>query len=149
IPADKLKAYKMLMEQNPPTADAFYAAAEIAKELDRPRDREAAWKRLSTDFADHPLTQKMALDLSSAAFKQKSWKTAVTYATQAAKSDDNAVRSEAWLMVGESELKQKRYGEAAKAFETVGTVPEVETGIRFRALAGLGLAREEQQSWKA
>src|SRR5204862_189581 len=81
--------------------------------LDRPRDREVAWKRLSTDFADHPLTRRMALDLASAAFKQKSWKTAASYATLAVKSDDDAVKSEAWLMVGESELKQKRLAGAA------------------------------------
>ena len=137
------------MEQSPPAAEALYSAAEVAGRLDRPRDREAAWKRLSTDFPDHPLTLKLALDFGSAAFKQKSWKSAATYATQATKSDDGAVRSEAWLLLGESELKQKRYAEAAKAFETVGTVSEVETGVRFRALAGLGLAREEQQSWKA
>src|SRR5437773_1310910 len=147
--ADQLKAYKALMEQSPPAAEALYSAAEVAGRLDRPRDREAAWKRLSTDFPDHPLTLKLALDFGSAAFKQKSWKSAATYATQATKSDDGAVRSEAWLLLGESELKQKRYAEAAKAFETVGTVSEVETGVRFRALASLGLAREEQQSWKA
>ena len=52
-------------------------------------------------------------------------------------------------MVGESELKQKRFADAAKAFEAVGAVGEVESSVRFRALAGLGLAREEQQSWKA
>jgi len=146
---DQLEAYKAFMEQNPATPDGLYSAAQIAGGLDRPRDREAAWKRLSTDFADHPLTLKLALELGSAAFKQKSWKSAATYATQATKSDDDAVRSEAWLLLGESELKQKRYVEAAKAFETVGTVSGVETGVRFRALAGLGLAREEQQSWKA
>ena len=144
-----VQAYKALMEQSPPTADALYNAAQVATKLDRPRDREAAWKRLSTDFADHPLTRKMALDLASAAFKQKSWKSAATYATYAVKSDDDAVRSEAWLLVGESELKQKRWGEAAKAFEAVGAVPDVDNGLRFRALAGLGLAREEQKSWKA
>ena len=146
---EQLEAYKAFMEQTPATADSLYNAARIAKELNRPRDREAAWKRLSTDFADHPLTLKVALDLGSAAFEQKSWKSAATYAAQAAKSDDDAVRSEAWLLLGESELKQKRYAEAAKAFEAVGTVSDVESGIRFRALAGLGLAREEQQSWKA
>ena len=147
--AEQLEAYKALMDQSPPTADALYAAAEIAERLERPRDREAAWKRLSTDFVEDPLTRKMALKLASTSFKQKNWKSAVTYATLATKSDDNAVRSEAWLTVGESELKQKRYAEAAKAFESVGAVPEIESSVRFRALAGLGLAREEQQSWKA
>ena len=147
--AEQLEAYKALMDQSPPTADALYAAADIAERLERPRDREAAWKRLSTDFVEDPLTRKMALKLASTSFKQKNWKSAVTYATLATKSDDNAVRSEAWLTVGESELKQKRYAEAAKAFESVGAVPEIESSVRFRALAGLGLAREEQQSWKA
>ena len=144
-----VEAYKALMEQNPPTAEALYNAGQIATRLDRVRDRDAAWKRLSTDFADHALTRKMALDLASAAFKQKAWKSAVTYATHAVKSDDDAVRSEAWLLVGESELKQKRYAEAAKAFESVGAVSDADSSVRFRALAGLGLAREEQQSWKA
>ena len=141
--------YKMLMEQTPPTADALHSAVQIAMRLALPRDQEAAWKRLSAEFPEHPLTRRMALDLASAAFKQKSWKSAVTYATQAAHSDDDAVKSEAWLLVGESELKQKRFGPAAKAFETVGTVSEVEGSVKFRALAGLGLAREEQQEWKA
>ncbi len=108
-----LDAYKTLMEQTPPTADALYNAAQIAMRLARPRDQEAAWKRLSAEFPEHPLTRRMALDLASAAFKQKSWKSAVTYATQAAHSDDDAVKSEAWLLVGESELKQKRFGPAA------------------------------------
>src|SRR5260370_24737182 len=143
-----LDAYKALMEQAPPTADALYNAVEIAMRLDRPRGQEAAWKRLSAEFPEHPLTRRTALDLASAAFKQKSWKSAVTYATQAAHSDDDAVKSEAWLLVGESELKQKRFGPAAKAFETVGTVSEVEGSVRFRALAGLGLPPPDQQEWK-
>jgi len=146
---DLLEAYKALMEQSPATADALYNATQIAVKLNRPRDQEAAWKRLSTEFPDSPLTQKMALDLSTAAFKQKNWKSAVAYATVATKSDEDGVRSEAWLLVGESELKQKRFAAAAKAFEAVGAVPEVEGGVRYRALAGLGLAREEQQEWKA
>ncbi|HET8644226.1 MAG TPA: hypothetical protein VFO85_01980, partial [Vicinamibacteria bacterium] len=43
----------------------------------------------------------------------------------------------------------KRFPQAAKAFEAVGAVNDVEAGTRFRALAGLGLAREEQKEWKA
>jgi TolA-binding protein len=144
-----LDAYKALMEQEPPTADALYHAAQIAMRLGRSRDADAAWKHLHAEFAEHPLTRRMALDLASGAFKGKQWKSVVTYATQAAQSDDDAVKSEAWLLVGESELKQKRLAAAVKAFEAVGAVGEVEAGVRFRALAGLGLAREEQQEWKA
>src|SRR5436309_5505504 len=147
--AQLLEAYKGLMEQNPPTADAYYNAAQIATRLGRPSDLEAAWNRLTTDFPDDALTRRMALERASAAFKRKSWKSAVAYATQAAKSDDDVVRSEAWLVVGESELKQKRQKPAIKAFEAVDAVAEVEAGARFRALAGRGLAHEELQAWDA
>jgi TolA-binding protein len=144
-----LDAFKTLMEQNPPSADALYNAVQIAKKLGRAKDQDAAWKRLSTDFPDHPLTRRMALELGSDEFKKKSWKSAAAYARQAAQSEDDSVRAEAWLLAGESELKQKSYGPAAKAFEAVGAVGDVEAGVRFRALAGLGLAREELKEWKA
>src|SRR5256885_13289060 len=124
-------------------------AAQIATRLGRPSDLEAAWNRLTTAFPDDALTRRMALERASAAFKRKSWKSAVAYATQAAKSDDDVVRSEAWLVVGESELKQKRQKPAIKAFEAVDAVAEVEAGVRFRALAGRGLAHEELQAWDA
>src|SRR3989442_8859962 len=135
------------MEQNPPTADAYYNAAQIAARLGRPSDLEAAWNRLTTDFPDDALTRRMALERASAAFKRKSWKSAVAYATQAAKSDDDVVRSEAWLVVGESELKQKRQKPAIKAFEAVDAVAEVEAGVRFPALPGPGLAQREPPAW--
>jgi tetratricopeptide (TPR) repeat protein len=45
--------------------------------------------------------------------------------------------------MGESELKLNRFKDAAKSFEAVGAVKSVEVGDRYRALAGLGLAREQ------
>ena len=146
---EMLEAYKTLMEQSPPTAEDLYRAADIGKQLSRPRDVDAAWRRLKSEFPDHALTRRLALDLANAAFKQKSWKDASAYGATAAQSDENAVRADAWLLVGESELKLKRFPQAAKAFEAVGAVGEVEAGVRYRALAGLGLAREEQKEWKA
>ena len=146
---EMLEAYKVLMEQEPATAEGFYNASQIATRLGRPKEQEAAWKRLSGDFPEHPLTRRVALDRANAAFKAKDWKTAGTMAERATKSDDEAVRAEAWLLVGESELKLKRYAPAAKAFETVRGLKDVDAGVRYRALAGLGLAREEQQEWKA
>jgi TolA-binding protein len=146
---EMLGAYKVLMEQEPASADAIYNASQIASRLSRPRDQEAAWKRLSTEFPDHPLTRRVALDRANAAFKEKNWKSAAALAQQAAKSDDEAVKAEALLLVGESELKQKRYAPAAKAFEAVRSLGDVDAGVRYRAVAGLGLAREEQQEWKA
>ena len=146
---EMLEAYKVLMDQEPSSADALYNAVQIATRLGRPKEQEAAFKRLSTDFPDHALTRRAALDRANTAFKDKNWSAAVSLGQQAAKSDDDAVKAEALLLVGESELKQKRYAAAAKAFETIRSVGDVDAGIRYRALAGLGLAREEQQDWKA
>ena len=146
---EMLEAYKVLMEQEPATAEGFYNASQIATRLGRPKDQDAAWKRLSGDFPEHPLTRRVALERANAAFKAKDWKSAAALGERATKSDDEGVRAEAWLLVGESELKQKRYAPAAKAFESVRAMNDVDAGVRYRAMAGLGLAREEQQEWKA
>lgn len=146
---DLLAEYKSLMEQDPATAEALYEAASIAGRLGRPKDRDAAWTRLRKEFPEHPAARRLALDLASDAFKRKNYKDASYLSTLAAKSDEETVRAEGWLLNGESELKLKRFGAAAKAFEAVGEVGEVETGVRYRALAGLGLAREELQECRA
>jgi TolA-binding protein len=145
---EMLDAYKALMEQNPTTAEDLYRAADIAKQLSRPRDVDAAWRRLKSEFPEHALTRRLALELANAAFKQKSWKDASALGATAAQSAEDTVRADAWLLIGESELKLKRFPQAAKAFEAVGAVGGVEAGVRYRALAGLGLAREEQKEWK-
>jgi TolA-binding protein len=146
---EMLESYKALMEQNPPTAEGLAEAVTIANRLSRPKDADAAWRRLKSQFPEHALTRRLALDLAGAAFKQKNWKDASALAATAAQSDESPVRAEAWLLIGESELKLKRFPQAAKAFETVGAVNDVEAGARYRALAGLGLAREEQKEWRA
>lgn len=146
---DLADSYKALMEQEPATAEALHEAGGIAGRLGRPKDQEAAWKKLHAQFPDHALTRRLALDLASAAFKQKNYKDASTYAQVAAQSGEDAVKGEGLLLTGESELKLKRFPTAAKAFEGVGAVSDVEASVRFRALAGLGLAREEQKEWKA
>ncbi len=147
--ADMAERYKALMEQSPATAEGLHEAADIARRLSRPKDVETAWRRLKSDFPDHALTRQLALVLAKGAFERKSWKDATVYGATAAQSNDDATRAEAWLLVGESELKLKRLPQAAKAFEAVGAVSDVEAGTRYRALAGLGLAREEQKEWKA
>ena len=146
---EQLDSYKALMEQEPATPEGLHEAAGIAARLGLGPDQEAAWKKLRTQFPEHVLTRRLALDLAAAAFKQKSWQDAAAFAQVAAESDETALKSEGWLLVGESELKLKRFAPAAKAFEAVGAIPEVEPDVRFRALAGLGLAREEQKEWKA
>jgi tetratricopeptide (TPR) repeat protein len=148
-PEDLAAAYKALIEQNPPTAESLYDAGAIAGRLGRPKDQEEAWKKLRTEFPEHALARQVALERANAAFKQKNYKDAVTLGQAAAQSDDDKVRAEAWLLVGEVELKQRRFPQAVKAFESVGGMSDVDTSVRFRALAGLGLAREEQKEWKA
>jgi TolA-binding protein len=147
--AEMLQAYRTLMDQEPPTADNLYDAIELANRLSQPKEADAAWRKLKAQFPEHRLTRRRALDLASAAFKQKNWKDAAALGQTAAQSDEEAVRAESWLLVGESELKLKRFPHAAKAFEAVGAGSDVEAGVRYRALAGLGLAREEQKEWKA
>ncbi len=146
---EMLDAYKALMEQSPPTAEDLSRAADIARQLSRPKDVDAAWRRLKSQFPEHALTRRLALSLADTAFKQKNWKDASALGATAAQSDEDTVRADAWLLIGESELKLKRFPQAAKAFEAVGAVGGVEAGARYRALAGLGLAREEQKEWKA
>jgi len=136
-------AYKTLMDETPPTPEGLYDAGSIAGRLARPSDQVAAWRRLRKEFPDHPLATRAALDLANAAFKRKDWKDAAAQAQAAAQSGDGGVRAEALLLAGESEVKLGRYGAAAKAFEAVGGVKDVEAGVRYRALAGLGLAREQ------
>ena len=141
--------YKALLEQTPPTPEALYDAGAIAGRLGRPKDQEAAWRRLRKEFPDHPIARRAALDLANAAFKRKDWKEAAAQAQSAAQSDEEGLRAEALLTQGESELKLGRFSAAAKAFEAVGAVTTVEAGTRYRALAGLGLAREQLKDLRA
>jgi TolA-binding protein len=147
--SQRITAYKALMEQTPASAEAYYEAAAIAVGLGMRAEQEAAWRKLRAEFPDDPLTRKMALDMAAVAYKQKNWKDTVAQGQIAAQSDDPTVSAEAWLLVGEAELKQRRFSQAAKAFESVNAQDDVDGGARFRALAGLGLAREELKDWKA
>ena len=140
-------AYKRLVAQN--TAESLNEAAILAGQLKRPRDQDAALRKLHASFPEHPLGRRAALDLANRAFQRKDWKEAATLATSAAQSAEESVRAEAWLLAGESELKLKRLAPAVKAFEAVNAVNDVDATVRYRALAGLGLAREEQQEWRA
>jgi TolA-binding protein len=146
---DELQAtYQTRMTESPPTAEGLYEAASIAGRLGRTKDQEMAWRKLRKEFPEHALGRRAALDLGSAAFKRKEWKDAATFARAAAASDEDGVRAEALLLTGEAELKQKRFPDAVKAFEGVGAVEGIEAAVRYRALAGLGLAHEEQQQLK-
>jgi TolA-binding protein len=139
--------YKALMAQSPPTPEALYDAGAIASRLNRPKDAETAWTRLTTDFPGHGLAARASLELAQLAFDRKAFKQAVTLARAAGQSAEDSVRAPAFLLVGESELKLKRFGPAHQAFQAAAEFPEQDPAVRYRALAGSGLALEEQKQW--
>lgn len=143
------EVYRALLAQEPATPEALFDAGAIAGRLGRAADRDAAWRKLRLQFPDHPLARRAALEMGLAAFKRKEWREAASLGHLAAQSPDDGVRAEGWLLAGEADLKQRRFAAAIKAFEAVGTIPEVEATVRYRALAGIGLVREEQQDWRA
>ncbi len=145
--ADLAAEYKRLIAQSPPTAESLYDAGVIASRLGRTRDAETAWARVRKDFPDHALAPRAALDLAQAAFSRNAFKDAAALAQAASKSGDGAVRGEGFLLLGESELRLKRYPGALQAFRSALASNGLEAGLRFRALAGSGLALEEQQQW--
>jgi TolA-binding protein len=146
---DAAGAYRTLMAQKPATPEALSDAADIAGRLGRTKDQETAWRRLIAEFPDHALARRAAYGLASAAFKRKEWKDAAALGEKAAGIDDDDQRAEAWLIVGESELKLRRFTQAARAFEGVGAIKNAPGQARYRGLAGLGLAREELKDWRA
>jgi TolA-binding protein len=125
------------------TADSLYDAGLIAGKSGNVKDQQAAWARLRKEFPNHPLAYQAAYDLAESAFKKKEWGQAATQAKAAAGSDEESLRARALLLEGESELKLSRFKDAAKSFESVGSVKNLEAADRYRALAGLGLAREQ------
>jgi TolA-binding protein len=140
--AELAQEYQSLIAQSPPTAEGLYDAGLIAQQLGRQKDAEAAWRRLRTEFPKHALATRASLELAQGAFKRSQFKDAAALAKPASESDDAAVRLEALLIVGESELKQRRFQPALKAFQAAAVVEGADPGLRFRALAGSGLAHE-------
>ena len=145
--ADLADEYKRLIARSPATAESLYEAGVIASRLGRARDAEAAWVKVRKDFPDHALASRAALDLAEAAFGRNAFKDAAALAQSATRSGDNAVRGEGFLMLGESELRLKHYPAALQAFQSALGREGLEPALRFRALAGSGLALEEQQKW--
>lgn len=142
-PSQQKGAYSQLMQQSAPTAESLYDAGALAGKLGQVKDQQTAWARLRKDFPNHPLAHQAAYELAEAAFKRKDWAQAVNQAKAATSGDDEGLRARALLLEGESELKLSRFKDAAKSFETVGGLKNLDAGDRYRALAGLGLAREQ------
>jgi TolA-binding protein len=136
--------YQALMDGSP-SPEALSDAGLIAGQMGRTGDQEAAWLRLRREFPEHALARRAALELASAAYERARYEEAVALATDASKADE--LRANAYLLVGESELKLKRFPAAVAAFDAVIAFPGVEQAPRHRALAGRALAHEEQQQY--
>ena len=145
--ADLAAEYKRLLAESPPSAEALYEAGVIASRLGRRPDSEAAWGRLRKEFPAHVLASRAALELAQAAFTRNAVKEASVLAQAATKSSEEAVRAEALVLLGESELRLKRHAAAYQAFQQAVEAPGQEPALRFRALAGSGLVMEEQRQW--
>ena len=145
--SELLTEYQTAMAERPRTAERLYDAGFIATRLARPADATQAWTALRTDFPQHPLAARASLELAQAAYGKSSFKDAVTLARGATRSDEEHVRASALLLIGESELKLKRYPAAQEAFEAAVAAPGQDAALRYRALAGSGLAMEEQRQW--
>jgi TolA-binding protein len=139
--------YAALMAQKPPAPESLYDASAIAAALDRPRDADAAWARLRKEFPEHVLTARASLEQAQTAFGKKNFKDAAALGRAAAKSSEDAVRGEALLVVGESEMKLRHPAQALPAFQAAADTPGLEPALHFRALAGTGLAHEDQKQW--
>jgi TolA-binding protein len=139
-------SHKTLMADRSPTPEGYAEAANAARLLGRSADQEAAWRKLRATFPEHPLGRQAALELANRAFARNDWKEAATLAQAA--SADPTLRPEALLLAGESELKLKRYPAALKAFSGVTASEAVEPKVRYRAVAGSGIAYEAQEQWR-
>ena len=144
---DLAEEYVALMAEKPATAEALYDAGTIAAGLERRQDAEAAWARLRKEFPEHPLTARVSLEQAQTAFGKKNFKDAAALGRAAAKSPEESVRGEAFLMVGESEMKLRHPAQALPAFQAAADTAGLEPALRFRALAGSGLALEDQKQW--
>ena len=141
-PAQQKNTYSQLTQPST-SAENLYDAGVIAGKSGKVKEQQTAWARLRKEFPNHPLAHQAALDLAEAAFKRKEWGQAATQAKAATASEDEGLRARALLLEGESELKLSRFKDAAKSFESVERVKNLDPGDRYRALAGLGLAREQ------
>jgi TolA-binding protein len=138
--------YKSLMAQ-PATAESLYDAGVVASKLGRPKEADAAWARLRKEFPDHALSGRVSLEMAHTAFSKNAFKDASTLARAASRSPESAVRGEAFVLLGESELKQRHHTAAITAFKSATDASAIEPALRYRALAGTGLAHEEQRQW--
>ena len=57
--AEMEEGYKTLMAEDPPTAEGLRRAFEIATRQSRPKDADAAWRKLKSQFPEHAATRRL------------------------------------------------------------------------------------------
>jgi TolA-binding protein len=137
------EVYQALMAESPSTPQGLYDAGLIAGQLKKPADQDAAWRKLRKEFPADPLTHRASLQQAHEAFARNDFKDSVALATAASVSTDDTVRGDAFLLLGEAELKLRHFPQAVKAFNSSLETPGMAPALRYRALAGSGIAYEE------
>lgn len=145
--ADGLRQLHTLVEASPGTAPILYETGLLARRFDSPADAERAWRRIQAEFPGHRLAHRASLELARAAFTRKRYADALAASQAAAASAEPEVRLEARLLSGESLLQLKRDGAALQEFKAAVEASPANHPLRWRAVAGLGLAHERLQHW--
>jgi tetratricopeptide (TPR) repeat protein len=137
-----------IYEEQRKWAEALALYRDIAGDSADPALRQWAAERAAAIPAERRrLDQRAALDQARTDFSRKGWDDAVKQARAAAQSPESAVRAEGLVLMGEAELKRKRYAAALKAFDAAAAVPDIEPSLQFRALAGSGVVQEARRQW--
>jgi TolA-binding protein len=145
-PHELAQEYQRLTTAVPATPEDLHDAFTIAGRLGRTWAQELAFKRLQQQFPDHPLALRATLEQARTALQQKKYARAIALARALGQSGDARTRAEGFLLTGEAQLAQKDYQAALKAFEAAA-LPEATASLRFRALAGRGVAYEGERQW--
>src|SRR5207302_1702053 len=146
-PQDQEAAWKRLRQAFPDHALAQRAALDLAR-LAYTREKYQDAVALASAAAKTPeLQAEAALVVGEAKLKLKNYADALTQGRALARSEDPDLRAGALLLVGDAELKLKQPAAALEAFDAAAGVPGLDAASRYRALAGSGVAHEEQQQW--
>ena len=99
------RSTRRLVAQSPATAEGLYDAGLVAGKLGRPRDADAAWARLRKDFPDHPLSGRVSLEMAQSRLRQEQLQGRGRPREGGVPQPEDAVRGEAFVLLGESELE--------------------------------------------
>jgi tetratricopeptide (TPR) repeat protein len=135
--ADALKQYQALATQGAKRLipGALFRAGELARQLGKLPEAEAAWSRLRREHPDDPLAAYAALALVDVLAAQRQYARAADTAREVAeRGGPEAAR--AWLLAAENLARVRRAGEAEQAYARVLADAPAGSPERARALEG-------------